>query len=134
MPKINSIHTIFTVFSPLRRLQNCHLFLTDNLEKTWKDFLTEERNSQTLDSIQREASATPAASAASTIKKGAGIVATMASRVRKKKGTAINKHDLVQVRHMTVTCYVCFHRWAENLTLLLLVYLVPLRITSVLIL
>ncbi len=87
------------LFSP--RLQNCQIFLTDNLEKVWKDFVSEEKMIQTLDSAQQREG--PASSTAATLKKGAGLVATMASRVRRKKGATINKEELVHVSHMTVT-------------------------------
>ena len=72
------------------RLQNCQIFLTDSLEKVWKDFVTEEKMIQTLDSAQQKDGST-------ALKKGAGLVATMASKVRRKKGASVNKEHLVQV-------------------------------------
>ena len=83
------------------RLQNCHLFLTDNLEKVWKDFVAEEKAIQTSDTTQRDMgsalSSSASSAAASTLKKGTGLVAAMASRVRKRKGATINKEELVHV-------------------------------------
>ncbi len=35
-----------------------------------------------------------------TLKKGAGLVATVASKVQRRKGTTISKEDLVHVSHM----------------------------------
>lgn len=76
------------------RLQNCHLFWTEALEKTWDDFVSEEKYMQALDSSQKEAGGSM------TLKKGAGLVATMASRVRRKRGTTVNKEELVHVSFM----------------------------------
>ena len=73
------------------RLQNCHLFLTDSLTKTWKDYLSEERSDQKMDFTQKDMT---------TLKKGAGLVATVASKVRRRKGTTVSKEDLVHVSHM----------------------------------
>ncbi len=76
------------------RLQNCHLFLTDSLTKTWKDYLSEERSVQKMDFTQKDMT---------TLKKGAGLVATVASKVRRRKETtsqqrrsgACESHDTV---------------------------------------
>ncbi len=35
-----------------------------------------------------------------TLMKGAGLVATVASKVRRRKGTTVSKEDLVHVSHM----------------------------------
>ena len=60
--------------------------------------MSEEKVTQTLDSAQQRDF-----SSSSTFKKGAGLVATMASKVRRKKGAAINKEELVHVSHVTIT-------------------------------
>ncbi len=65
------------------------------MERTWKDFLSEEKSSQAIDSAQKEQGGV-----ASTVRKG--LVATVASRVRRRKDTVINKEDLVNVRVYSV--------------------------------
>ena len=52
--------------------------------------MSEEKSQQTSESSQKEGTT-------STLKKGAGIVATMASKVRRKRGTTISKDNLVHV-------------------------------------
>ena len=56
--------------------------------------MSEEKSSQALDSAQKD----PAGAVA--LRKGVGLVATVASRVRRKRGTIVNKEDLVNVSEL----------------------------------
>ena len=74
------------------------MFWTDSLEKTWTDFVSEEKSNLAPDLTQKDVGASGAT------KKGGGLVATMTSRVWRRRETIVNKEDLV---HVSVTLMSC---------------------------
>ena len=64
--------------------------------------MAEEKSLQAMESAQKDSTSTVGGGGVATIRKG--LVASMALRVRRKKGTTVNKEDLVNVSGCVFVC------------------------------